>query len=121
MVKHTLPQDILGRSHDIDERGWPSGTEKWEDRSGPTKHKVYAFNPPTHVNRTGSIEEKGQEAYHKSMGDYAPDSHTGRIGLGTYYNKLGMRKMDVDRRTRAQNLTGKDYLEVHAAYNASKK
>ena len=82
--------------------------------------KVYAFNPPSHVNRTGSIEEKGQEAYRQSLGDYAKDSHTGRIGVGTYYAGLGMRRNDVDRRTRAQNLTGKDYLDVHAAYNAEK-
>lgn len=112
-------QDVKGKMHDLDERGWPGGTESWEDKR-ESKPKVYAFNPPTHANKTGSIEEKGQESYHKSMGDYAPDSHTGRIGLGTYYGKLGMRKMDVDRRTRAQNLTGKDYLEVHAAYNASR-
>jgi hypothetical protein len=65
--------------------------------SGP---KVYSFNPPTNSDR-------------------AP-SHTGRIGLGTYYDKLGMRKSDVDRRTRALSMTGKDYLDVHAAYNRSK-
>lgn len=64
------------------------------------KGPVYAFNPPTDSDR-------------------AP-SHTGRIGLGSYYDKLGMRRSDVDRRTRALKMTGKDYLDVHASYNASK-
>lgn len=82
--------------------------------------KVYAFNVPSHANHSDSIESKGQEAYHRALGDYAPDSHTGRIGMGVYYAGLGMRKTDVDRRARAQNLTGKDYLEVHAAYGAEK-
>lgn len=82
----------------------------------PYKPKVYAFDPPVHSSKNNSIEEKGAEAYHTAMGDHAPDSHTGRIGTGAYYKALGMRSTDVDRRTRANNQTGKDYLEVRASY-----
>lgn len=78
--------------------------------------KVYAFNVPSHVSKDDSLETKSAAAYHTAMGDHAPDSHTGRIGVGTYYKALGMRSSDVDRRTRANNQTGKDYLEVRAAY-----
>lgn len=53
--------------------------------------KVYAFNPPT-----GGI----------------PDSKTGNRGLGVYYSKLGMRRMDVDKRTRMHGSTGRDYKNV---------
>lgn len=74
---------------------------KWEapKRGGYRGKKTYAFDPPTGNTDTGP---------------------TARIGLGTYYADIGMRRTDVDRRLQRTGQTGKDYLETVAAYNVRK-
>lgn len=47
--------------------------------------------------------------------------HTARIGMGTYMAHLGHHPADVEKRVRAHKLTGKDHLEVTAAYNVAKE
>ncbi len=62
--------------------------------------KVYAFNPPT-------------------AGTHQDSSITNR-GLGDYYGRLGMRRTDVDKRTRMMQKTGRDYLDVTQSYEQTK-
>lgn len=94
--------------------------QELRSRPAPKPQKVYAFNPPTHQPKHDSLADYGMSKFHEARGDYKPLTHTGAIGLGSYYASLGMRDSDVDKRMQKQNITGKGYLLTKASYNVHK-
>ena len=65
--------------------------------------KTFAFDPPSPENK--SIKS-------------GPIS---RIGQGVYMADIGMRRMDVDKRTRMHGETGRGYLDTVATFEARRK
>lgn len=63
--------------------------------------KTFAFDPPS--------------------GGGKPAGPIGRIGSGVFYADIGMRRMDVDKRTRMHGETGRGYLDTVAAFEARRK
>lgn len=69
--------------------------------------KIFAFNPP-------------EKTDYRDRMNLRPKGSLVNVGRGVLYADLGMRDMDVDKRLRMHQATGRDYLETKAMYNARK-
>lgn len=83
--------------------------------------KVFAFDPPTgaHKSDDGPVTRAGVDEYRRHFGtQHTPSGPISSVGHGVYMANLGMRRSDVDKRTRMHGDTGRDYLNTVAAFEA---